>query len=291
LSVEDVGTGTFSLAAFERAFGVPVYVRVLSNTFLIALQVTSLCLVLAYPLAYWLAAQPARRRPALTLLVLLPFWTSALVKSFSWIVLLGNAGPIAQLFEALGASPPDLLFGRSTVVFAMAHTMLPLAVVTMLPTLTGLDSTLKLAASTMGATDAEAFWRITFQLSMPGVAAAGLLVFIESLGFFITPALLGGPRDTMMGQLIIQQITSQQAWSFAGALAVMLIASVFLACLVYDKLFGLCAKLVLRSQVGVWEGSAVAHAKGPKALAWRDMMWLLVTGAGVLLLVYAALSV
>jgi putative spermidine/putrescine transport system permease protein len=240
LSVQDVTTGEFSLAAFRRAFGVAVYIRVLSSTFWIAFQTTGLCLLLGYPLAYWLARQPARRQRPLALLVLFPFWTSTLVKSFIWIVLLGHTGPVVLLFQALGvAEPPELLFSRPTVVLAMAHTMLPLAVVTMLPTINQIDPRLALAAETMGATRIEAFWRVTFQLSMPGVAAAGLLVFIASLGFFITPALLGGPRDTMLGQVIIQQILSLQNWTFAGALSVMLVGSALLSCLVYDRLFGL----------------------------------------------------
>jgi putative spermidine/putrescine transport system permease protein len=240
LSVEDAQTGAFSLAAFRRAFGVGVYIRVLNTTFTIAAQTTLLCLVFGYPLAYWLARQPPRRQRVLTLLVLFPFWTSALVKSFVWLVLLGHTGPLAGLLLALGVEEaPELLFNRATVVLAMAHTMIPLAVVTMLPTIAGIDTNLPLAAATMGATRAEAFWRVTFQLSVPGVAAAGLLVFIASLGFYITPALLGGPRDTMLGQVIIQQILGQQNWVFAGALAVMLVGSALLACLLYDKLFGL----------------------------------------------------
>ena len=239
LSVQDATTGAFSLAAFHRAFGVPVYIRVLTSTFLIALETTGLCLVLGYPLAYWLSQQPARRQRRLTLLVLFPFWTSTLVKSFVWIVLLGHTGPVAALFQAAGIDAPELLFNRVTVVLAMAHTMLPLAVITMLPTLNQIDRRLVLAAATMGATRGETFWRITFQLSMPGVAAAGLLVFIGALGFYVTPALLGGPRDTMLGQVIIQQILAQQNWVFAGALSVMLVASALLAGLVYDRLFGL----------------------------------------------------
>jgi putative spermidine/putrescine transport system permease protein len=136
-------------------------------------------------------------------------------------------------------SPPELLFSHATVVFGMVHTMLPLAVVSMLPVMGQIDRGLPRAAATLGASGIQAFWRVFFQLSMPGVAAAGLLVFIGSLGFFITPALLGGPRDTMLGQVIIQQIQDQQDWQFAGALAAMLVASTLLSCLVYDAVFGL----------------------------------------------------
>ena len=240
LSVEDADTGAFTLAAYARAFGVGVYTRVLSTTFLIALETTLLCLVLGYPIAYWLTRQPKRRQRLLGLFVLFPFWTSALVKNFVWLVLLGRMGAVVSLLKFLGmAQPPELLFSRGSVVFGMTHTMLPLAIITMLPVMNQIDPRLPLAAATMGASRVQAFWRVFFQLSVPGVAAAGLLVFIGSLGFFITPALLGGPHETMLGQIVIQQILGQQNWQFASALATMLVVSALLTCLVYDRLFGL----------------------------------------------------
>jgi putative spermidine/putrescine transport system permease protein len=240
LSVEDADTGAYTLDAYRHAFGVSVYTRVLSTTFWVAAETTALCLLLGYPLAYWLAGQPARRQRLLALLVLFPFWTSALVKNFVWLVLLGRNGAIAETLRAIGfAQPPELLFSRGTVVFGMVHTMLPLGVVSMLPVMGQIDRGLPRAAATLGASGVQAFWRVFFQLSMPGVAAAGLLVFIGALGFFITPALLGGPRDTMLGQVIIQQIQAQQNWQFGGALSAMLVASALLVCLVYDRVFGL----------------------------------------------------
>ena len=240
LSVEDADTGAFTLAAYARAFGVGVYTRVLTTTFVIALETTLLCLLLGYPVAYWLTRQPKRRQRLLALFVLFPFWTSALVKNFVWLVLLGRMGAVVTFLKFLGmAQPPELLFNRGAVVFGMTHTMLPLAIITMLPVMNQIDPRLPLAAATMGASRVQAFWRVFFQLSVPGVAAAGLLVFIGSLGFFITPALLGGPRETMLGQIVIQQILGQQNWQFAGALATMLVASALITCMAYDRLFGL----------------------------------------------------
>jgi putative spermidine/putrescine transport system permease protein len=123
LSVEDADTGTFTLAAYARAFGVGVYTRVLSTTFLIALETTLLCLVLGYPIAYWLTRQPKRRQRLLGLFVLFPFWTSALVKNFVWLVLLGRMGAVVSALKFLGmAQPPELLFSRGSVVFGMTHT-------------------------------------------------------------------------------------------------------------------------------------------------------------------------
>jgi len=297
LSLQDSDTGIFSTSAYARLVHVGLYARVLSTTFSVAFQVTALCLLLGYPLAYWLARQPPRRQRMLTLLVLFPFWTSALVKNFTWLVLLGRNGIVANLLGALGLPAPDLLFSRGTVVFGMAHTMLPLAVISMLPVMNQIDRTLPSAAATLGASRVQAFWRVFFQLSMPGVASAGLLVFIGSLGFFITPALLGGPHDTLLGQLIIQQIMTLQNWQLAGAIASMLIASVLVTCLVYDRVFGLSAiaggSTVKQSGRGAMRrfGMAIAARAAAlcdvaaRALGGRSIDWLLPAYAWTLVLV------
>jgi putative spermidine/putrescine transport system permease protein len=238
LSVLDK-TGSFSGAAFVRIWNGP-YLAVLSTTFSVALWTTALCLLLGYPLAYWLSLKPARQQRVAALFVLLPFWTSALIKNFSWLVLLGRNGIVGKTMLAMGMTGGDkLLFTRATVVFAMTHTMLPLAVVTMLPVMNQIDRRLLMAASTLGANGSQAFWQVFFQLSMRGVAAAGLLVLVASLGFFITPALIGGPRDSMIGQLIIMQINELQNWQLGSALAAILLISAIATCVVYDRLFGL----------------------------------------------------
>jgi putative spermidine/putrescine transport system permease protein len=196
--------------------------------------------VLGYPLAYWLCRKPPRQQRIAALFVLLPFWTSALIKNFSWLVLLGRNGIIAKIATWVGVAGGDqLLFNRATVIFAMTHTMLPLAVVTMLPAMNQIDRRLPMAASTLGANSAQAFWQVFCQLSMRGVAAAGLLVLVASLGFFITPALVGGPRDTMIGQLIILQINELQNWQLGSALAAILLISAIATCIAYDRIFGL----------------------------------------------------
>ena len=296
LSLVDDDTGAFSTSAYARLLHVGLYVRVLSTTFAVAFQVTALCLLLGYPLAYWLARQPPRRQRMLTLLVLFPFWTSALVKNFTWLVLLGRNGIVANLLGALDLPAPDLLFSRATVVFGMTHTMLPLAIIGMLPVMNQIDRSLPAAATTLGASRAQAFWRVFFQLSMPGVASAGLLVFISSLGFFITPALLGGPHDTLLGQLIIQQIMTLQNWQLAGALASMLIASVLVTCLVYNQLFGLSAMaggatvkqrrgMIRRLGMAIAAGCAMLCDTAARALGPRSVDWLLPAYAWTLVLV------
>ena len=135
VSLRDPETLNFSLAGYRRALGATVYLRVLQNTFGIAAQTTALCLLFAYPLAYWLAGLQPRLRGRLILLVMLPFWTSALVKSFGWLVLLARYGVVARVLGALSpdGQAPELLHGRGAVLMGMTHTLLPLAVLTMLP--------------------------------------------------------------------------------------------------------------------------------------------------------------
>ncbi|HEY0296125.1 MAG TPA: ABC transporter permease subunit [Bordetella sp.] len=240
LSLVQNNGSAFSTAAFERFFGPSVYNRVLGTTFSIAWQTTAWCLLCGYPLAYWLSRLPARRQQLLALLVLLAFWTSSLVKNFSWLVLLGRTGFMATLLQAIGIPGGDhLLFNRAVVIFAMVHTLLPLGVVTMLPVMNQVDQRCMSAAATLGADRAQMFWRVFLPLSMRGVASAGLLVFIGALGFFITPTLLGSPKEMMLGQLVIVQINELQNWQMGCALAVVLVLTALVCCVVYDLVFGL----------------------------------------------------
>ncbi len=240
ISFLDKVTGALTMSAFVRIWNGGPYLAVLSTTFSVAIWTTMLCVGLGYPLAYWLSRKPPRQQRVAALFVLLPFWTSALIKNFSWLVLLGRNGIMAKTMAAVGMKGGDhLLFSRTTVVFAMVHTLLPLAVVTMLPVMNQIDRRLVMAASTLGANSARAFWQVFLPLSMRGVAAAGLLVLVASLGFFITPALVGGAKDTMIGQLIILQINELQNWQLGSALAAILLISTISTCFVYDRIFGL----------------------------------------------------
>lgn len=238
LSVTNSG-GQFSLAGFDRFFTHGVYQRVLLNTFTIAFWTTFLSLLFGYPLAYWMSNVREGLRKILMMLILLAFWSSTLVKNFTWLILLGHNGPVAEVVRWLGFNGDNLLFNRPVVIFAMVHTMLPLGVVTLLPVMSKINNNLCKAAATLGADGAQAFWRIYFTLSMRGVASAGLLIFISSLGFFITPTFLGSPREMMLGQMIILQINQLQNWQLGCALAVILVLTAVISCIIYDLLFGL----------------------------------------------------
>ena len=243
LSLLDSTGQHLSGAAYVRLVQQSVYLRVVGNSLMLGLQVSVLCLLAGYPVAYWLARMPPRQRERRLVFVLLPFWTSALIKTFAWIVLLSRTGVLAHLLLASGlARPPvELLYGRGAVVMAMVHALLPLAILTMLPVMTQVEPALERAALTMGASRAQAFWRVFFHVSLPGPTAAGLLVFISAIGFFIAPTLLGSPRDTTLAPLIIAQIDSMMSWNFAAALSVLLVVCTLAVCILYAGVFGLGA--------------------------------------------------
>ena len=232
--------GHLSSANYARVARNPVYLRTLGITFQIAGWTTLFSILAGYPVAYLLANTRARMRDLLTLLVLMPFWTSFLVRTFAWMILLGRNGVVNRLLVSLGIIdvPARLIFNFTGVMIGMVHAMMPLAILAMLSVMQRIDTNLVKAARTLGARGGHAFWRIYFRLSLPGVAAAGLLVFITALGFFITPALLGGRQQTMIAQVIISVIQELLNWRFAAALSVVLLAASAIVFYVYDRLLG-----------------------------------------------------
>jgi putative spermidine/putrescine transport system permease protein len=232
--------GAFSLVHYQKLFGNDVYVRVLGSTLKISLWVAVICVVVAYPIAYVIANARHKTQQALMLLVLLPFWTSFLIRTFAWIVLLGRKGVVNTWLTGLGltSEPLPLLYNFFVVMVGMTHALLPIAVMTILPVMLSFDPTFRKAAALMGGGPGQVFWRVYFPLSFPGVAAAWLLVFVSSLGFFITPALLGGTDETMVTQLIIQQVQQLLNWGFAGALSLLLLVSAGVIFVVFDRIVG-----------------------------------------------------
>ncbi len=240
LSVVDPA-GALTLANFARVVRTPVYLLTLGITLRIALWTTLISLLAGYPVAYLLATAGPRARDVLTILVLMPFWTSFLVRTFAWMILLGRNGVVNRLLMALGVTdaPLRLIFNFTGVMIGMVHAMMPLAVVAMLSVMQRIDLTLLKAGRTLGARSGQAFWRIYVPLSWPGVAAAGLLVFITALGFFITPALLGGRHETMLAQIIISVIEELMDWRFAATLSVVLLVASGIVFWLYDRILGL----------------------------------------------------
>ncbi|MEN4922178.1 ABC transporter permease subunit [Achromobacter spanius] len=235
------GEKGFSLAQYHKLFESSVYVNVLLITLKISLWTTFFSVVAGYPVAYLISSLSARRKTSLLFWVLLSFWTSFLVRTFAWVVLLGRNGVVNQLLQALGIldAPANLLYNFGSVLVGMVHALMPLAVLTMLSVMENIDRNLPRAASTLGARPGTAFWKIYFPLSMPGVAAAAIMVFVTAIGFFITPALLGGRKETMITQIIIDQVQQTLNWEFAGAVSVLLLVVVLVVFAIYDKVLGL----------------------------------------------------
>ena len=223
LSVEG---GTFEF--YEKALGDGLYVRVLIDTLLIAAYVSILCFILGYPLAYFLVSAPPFWAALGFILLILPFWTSLLVRTYAWMVLLGRNGIINRLLLEIGlvSDPLPLLNNMTGVLIGMVHVQLPYMVFPIYSAMKRVDPSLVPAAQGLGAPDWEIFRRVYFPLTLPGVIAGYVLVFIVSVGFFITPALLGGGRVMMIAVLIEKQVREFLNWGFAAALSTVLLAVV-----------------------------------------------------------------
>jgi ABC-type spermidine/putrescine transport system permease subunit I len=215
------------------------YIRVFGITLQIAVVVTLSTLLLGYPVAYALSSISPGRANLLMILVLIPFWTSILVRSYAWMVLLGQEGIINEALIAAGvlSEPMKMLNTRLAVYLGMIHILLPFMILPLYAVMRGIDRNLLRAAGNLGAPPSAVFRRIFLPLSLPGIVAGCLLVFILSLGFYITPALLGGQRDVMVSMLIQQQV-SQLHWGFGAALALVLLVLALGIYLMFTRLLG-----------------------------------------------------
>ena len=226
---------------YLRMWNEPVYLQVLLITFEIALAVTVATVVLGYPLAYMLSQLKPQTAGLLMILVVVPYFTSVLVRTYAWMVLLGTDGVLNQLLRAAGLveKPLALMYTRTGVLIGMTYILLPYMVLALYSVMRGIETSLLRAAESLGASRTRAFWRVFFPLSRPGLAAGGLLVFILSLGFFITPALMGNQQDSMISMLIESQIETYFDWGFASALAAVLLACTLVLFVVYERLVGM----------------------------------------------------
>lgn len=265
----------FSAANYVRLFTTDVYLRVLGITFKIAGLTAVLCVVLSYPVAYLIATCAPRSRARLMFWVLLPFWTSFLVRTFAWIILLGRNGAINQWLQGLGImnAPAHLIYNFGAVLVGMTHALVPLCIFTMVSVMENIDMRLPQAALTLGARPGSVFWVVYFPMSLPGVAAAGLMVFITALAFFITPAFLGGPRETMLTQLIIQQVQDLMSWGFAGALSMLLLVATLIVFTIYDRVVGLSTLAGAAPSAGKRQAGN-GHGSWGGRLARGVLVWL-----------------
>ncbi|CAG0949766.1 partial Putrescine transport system permease protein PotH, partial [Anaerolineae bacterium] len=236
---DDGGNATF--AHYERLFFSPTYFQVVLNTLGYAAWTTLFCLLGGYPIAYLIATISVRLRNPLLLWILVPLWTSFLVRVLAWMVILGAQGVVNQTLMSLGviSKPLNLIYNFFGVMIGSVHALMPIAILMMLSVMLNIDRILVIAATTLGARKPMAFWRIYFPLSLPGVAASGLMVFVTALGFFIAPQLLGSPSNIMLAQVIIVQLEEALNWEFAAALSVVLLLATMLVLVIFDRVLGL----------------------------------------------------
>ena len=237
LSVTDPA---LSLANYRRLFTVPLYLHVLLSTFKLSLIVTLACLALGYPLAYVMARRNDWIATLFLVAVGMSFWTGFIVRTYAWLVILGRKGPISAFYAAAGLGPPpQLLFTSFASALGMTHILLPYMVLALYGVMRKIDPSYLRAAESLGAKPFAAFRNVFLPLSLPGVVNGCVLVFTICLGFYITPILLGTPRDMMISQLINQQIEDLLAWGFASAIATVLLAATLLLLALYNRFAGL----------------------------------------------------
>ena len=236
LSVTDPAV---SLEHYRRIFTVPLYTDVMLNTFRTSLIVTLACLSLGYPLAYVMARRDDAVATALLIIVGMSFWTGFLVRTYAWLVILGNRGPVVALSQALGFGKPQLLFTSFSSTLGMTHILMPYMVLALYGVMRKIDASHMRAAASLGARPFAAFRTVFLPLSLPGVVNGSVLVFTICLGFYVTPIILGTPKDMMISQLISQQIEELLAWGFASAIAVVLLVVTGVMLAIYNRFAGL----------------------------------------------------
>ena len=215
-----------------------IYPALLARTIWISLVVTGLCLVLGYPVAFLLATSPAKYSNLLMLLLLLPFWTSLLVRTTAWLVLLQNEGVVnhALMWAGVFDEPHQLIRNRLGLSIAMTHILLPFMILPIFSVMKGIPPVLMRAAYSLGSGPVRAFIRIYLPQTLPGVGAGALLVFIMSLGYYITPALVGGPGDQMLSYFIAENASATLNWGMAAALSLALMACVAVALIILARI-------------------------------------------------------
>jgi putative spermidine/putrescine transport system permease protein len=236
LDLKRDSSGAIAAAPADQA----IFRAVLWRTLWISVSATAIALALGYPLAWLIATAPPRWAPWLLGGVLLPFWTSLIVRTAAWMVLLQREGVVNAALQSLhlAEGPLPLLFNRGAVLLAMVHILLPFMVLPIYASLKSLDWRLPRAALSLGASPIRTFFRISLPLSLPGVGAGCLLVFIQALGFYVTPALLGGANDQMLSYFVGFYATRTVNWSMAAALSCLLLLAVVVVAGLYARLVG-----------------------------------------------------
>ncbi|MBW1998946.1 MAG: ABC transporter permease [Deltaproteobacteria bacterium] len=231
----------FTFENYVHFFSTSVYVQVLVRTFLISFEVTFLSFLLGYPIACLLARVSPGTRNILLIFILLPYWTSILVRSFAWMIVLGAKGVVNNFLISMGVigAPLKLLFTNFAVVVGMVHVLLPIMVLPIYSVVIGIDSALIKASLNLGASPIKTFVKVFFPLSLPGVWSGSLLVFTIALGFFITPSLLGGRESTMLSMLIEEQAEYILNLNYAATISIILMVCTLIVVFFYNRFIGM----------------------------------------------------
>lgn len=225
---------SFTLENYVRFFD-PLYLNILWESILIAALTTVICLVFGYPFAYIVARAPRKYRNILLMLIVVPFWTNSLIRTYAWIVLLRTEGVINTVLLQLGviSEPFEMLYNTGAVMVGLAYTLFPFMVLPLYASIEKLDQNLLEAASDLGAKPWQTFAKVTLPLTMPGVVAGCLLVFIPTLGLFFIPDLMGGSKTMLIGNLIRNQFLTARDWPFGSAASVILMILTLIFVLIY----------------------------------------------------------
>lgn len=229
----------FSLGNYARFFD-PLYLKIFARSFMIAGITTVVCLLMGYPMAYWIATRSTKWRNTLLLLLMIPFWTNFLVRTYAWVLILRDSGLINQALLGLGLiSEPIPLFGTDlAIIIGLVYGWFPNMVLPCYAAIERLDHSLVEAAQDLYANEIRAFARVIFPLTLPGVIAGSILVFIPSLGAYVTPDLLGGAKSVMIGNVIQSQFLTVRDYPFGSAFSFVLMAMMLVATLIYFRVGG-----------------------------------------------------
>jgi spermidine/putrescine transport system permease protein len=231
----------FYLDNWKGVLSDPFYRDILLSTLRIAAITTVLCALTGYLPAYFIVMSQTRFKSLLLLLVMLPFWISYIIRTMSWINILGTTGALNTVLIDLGIidKPLDMLYNEGAVILGLTHFLLPFMVLNVYVSLEAIDRNLLDASRSLGASEIQSFFEVTLPLSLPGLAAGGLLCFVLSAGTYITPLILGGPRNAMFANLVYEAIITQLNWPLGSVLSIVLLVILGSIVLLYNRLVGI----------------------------------------------------
>jgi spermidine/putrescine transport system permease protein len=221
-----------------RKLGEPIVRNVVVRSVVLALVTTVLCLVIAYPFAYFCATRSATVRNLLLVAVMIPFWTNFLVRNYAWRLLLSSGGPISSFTESIGLGPTEILFTKTAVVIGLVYAYLPFMILPLFASIDRLDWRLVEASRDLYASGPASFRKVVLPLTMPGVIAGSILVFVPSMGAYVTPELLGGGKETLLGSYIVTQFLTARNWPVGASLSFVLMSVMLVSTIIYFRAGG-----------------------------------------------------